>query len=82
MPDIHDMELDARPSDQELYGNKTMTAVAMLLSGENTDCKHENREYQPFESDTNVSESYHCVDCGKELEIPEPNEDTMRGEDR
>ena len=66
MPDIHDMELDARPTDQELYG----------------ECKHEQREYQPLERDTNVQESYHCVDCGEELVIPEPDEDTMRGEDR
>ena len=66
MPDIHDMELDARPSDQELYEV----------------CEHKNKEFQPFERDTNVPESYHCVDCGEELEIPEPDEDTMRGEDR
>lgn len=72
MPDIHDMELDARPSDQELNDLKALFAV----------CEHENKEYQPFESDTNVSESYHCIDCGEELEIPEPDEDTMRGEDR
>jgi hypothetical protein len=45
-------------------------------------CEHKNREFQPFERNTNVPESYHCVDCGEELEIPEPDEDTMRGEDR
>ena len=65
MPDIHDMELDARPSDQELY-----------------DCSHKNTTYQPFEHDTNVKESYSCDVCGKELELPEPDEHTMRGEDR
>ena len=66
MPDIHDMEWDARPTNKEMFGA----------------CEHENREYQPFEHDTNISESYCCIDCGEELEIPEPDEDTMRGEDR
>ena len=66
MPDIHDMELDVRPTDKEIFEV----------------CEHESREYQPFERDTNVPESYYCVDCGKELDIPEPDEDTMRGEDR
>ena len=67
MPDIHDMELDARPSDQELY-----------------DCSHKNTTYQAQERDTNVSEGISCDDCGKELELSdfEPDEDTMRGEDR
>ena len=41
-----------------------------------------NTEYQPAESDTNVSESYTCEDCGIDLPLPEPNEDSLRGEDR
>lgn len=70
MPDIHDMELDARPSEADFEIEE--------LCG----CTHKNTTYQPFEHDTNVKESYSCDVCGKELELPEPDEDTMRGEDR
>jgi|TARA_R110000823_G_scaffold275115_1_gene393923 hypothetical protein len=41
-------------------------------------CEHTNRHYQPAEEDTNVHESYTCDDCGKELDIPEPDWDLMR----
>ena len=61
MPDIHDAELDARPTEQDL-------------------CEHENKTYQPYEYDTNIGESYSCDDCGTELDIPEPDEDTLRGD--
>ena len=72
MPDIHDMELDARPSDQELYGD------------DKADCSHKNTTYQAREYDTNVGEGISCDDCGKELDLLdyEPDEDTMRGEER
>jgi hypothetical protein len=36
-------------------------------------CKHESKEYQPYERDTNVPEGYYCLDCNKELPIPEPD---------
>jgi predicted SprT family Zn-dependent metalloprotease len=45
-------------------------------------CEHKNPFYQPREFDTNIAESYYCDDCGKELDLPEPDEDTMRGEER
>jgi cellulose biosynthesis protein BcsQ len=53
-------------------------------SGELKDkfCKHENTEYQPAEPDNNIHESYTCENCGIDLPLPEPDEDTMRGEDR
>ena len=68
----------------ELNPNQTMTAVAMLLSGEDTTCKHENTEYQPAEPENNIHESYNCEDCGTELPLPEPDEDSLKpdGEDR
>jgi|TARA_R100001480_G_C4705864_1_gene178131 hypothetical protein len=45
-------------------------------------CPHKNMVFQAYEPDTNVQENYFCDDCGKEFDIPEPDEDTMRGEDR
>ncbi len=41
-------------------------------------CEHENKTYQAEEKDTNVPESYICDDCGRELELPEPDEDILR----
>ena len=72
MPDIHDMELDARPTVQEM-------------------CEHKNPRYQPTEyhetdvgigmlSNISIYESYTCDDCGKQLDIPEPDEDMLRGD--
>tara|TARA_R110000824_G_scaffold368282_1_gene557576 strand:- start:430 stop:765 length:336 start_codon:yes stop_codon:yes gene_type:complete len=58
--------------------NKTMTDVATLLSEGDTICKHENPEYQPAEPENNIHESYNCEDCGIELPLPEPDEDTFR----
>jgi hypothetical protein len=43
-------------------------------------CKHEEKEYQAYEPDTNVPESYSCVDCGAELDIPEPDWDALNKE--
>jgi len=43
-------------------------------------CKHEEKEYQAYEPDTNVPESYSCVDCGAEFDIPEPDWDLMNKE--
>ena len=47
-------------------------------------CRHENTEYQPAESDTNIPESYTCEDCGIDMPLPEPAEDSLKpdGEDR
>ena len=39
-------------------------------------CEHLNTEYQPEEYDTNASESLICLDCGKDLEPPEPDWDS------
>ena len=61
MPDKYDMELDARPTVQEI-------------------CVHENMEYQEYERDTNIPEDYFCLDCGKQFDIPEPDEDELRGD--
>tara|TARA_R110002020_G_scaffold51168_2_gene144978 strand:+ start:4566 stop:4811 length:246 start_codon:yes stop_codon:yes gene_type:complete len=74
MPDIYDMELDARPTAQELYSNDSDKA----------DCSHKNTTYQAREYDTNVGEGISCDDCGRELDLLdyEPDEDTLRGEDR
>ena len=41
-------------------------------------CEHKNQNYQPYEPDTGLYESYSCDDCGKELDIPEPDWDLMR----
>ena len=43
-------------------------------------CNHEKTEYQAYEPDTNVLESYSCVDCGAELDIPEPDWDALNKE--
>ena len=47
-------------------------------------CKHENTEYQPAEWENNIHESYTCEDCGIDLPLPEPDEDSLKpdGEDR
>ena len=41
-------------------------------------CEHENKTYQQEELENNVPESYTCDDCGKDLDIPEPDWDLMR----
>ena len=41
-------------------------------------CVHENITYQQEEFENNVPESYTCDDCGKDLDIPEPDWDLMR----
>mgnify|MGYP001398180775 CR=1 FL=1 len=46
------------------------------------ECEHENKTYQAHEPDVNVPESYSCDDCGKELDIPEPDWDEIGKEDR
>jgi len=41
-------------------------------------CNHDNMEYQAKEEDTNVPEDYYCLDCNKQFELPEPDEDIWR----
>ena len=38
-------------------------------------CEHDNTEYIPYESDTNVQENYICLDCGINLPLPEEDVD-------
>ena len=38
-------------------------------------CEHETATYQEWEKDNNVPESYTCDECGKDLEMPEPDWD-------
>ena len=40
-------------------------------------CEHYFKTYQAEEKDTNIPESYTCDECGKELDIPEPDFDLM-----
>ena len=54
--------------------------IAVIVDGDDNNCEHRNRHYQPEEYDTNVPESYNCEDCGAELEIPEPDWDLMYGD--
>ena len=67
MPDFYDMMQDAYPSISEI--NEMI---------EQSECEHKDTEYQPYEEDTNIPESYNCLDCGKDLPIPEPDEDELR----
>ena len=46
-----------------------------LFSKEGNFCEHLTTEYQPEEKENNVPESLNCVDCGEELEPPEPDWD-------
>jgi len=36
-------------------------------------CEHETTEYQPAEAENNAPESLSCVECGKDLPVPEPD---------
>ena len=56
--------------------------IAVIVDGDDNNCEHRNRHYQPKEYDTNIPESYNCEDCGAELEIPEPDWDLMYKEQR
>lgn len=38
-------------------------------------CPHDSQYYQPEEKENNVPESLWCEDCGKDLDIPEPDID-------
>ena len=34
-------------------------------------CEHETTEYQPAEAENNAPKSLSCVECGKDLPVPE-----------
>ena len=53
-------------------------AISDIEAQDSYKCEHENKTYQAEEKDTNVGESYTCEDCGADLDIPEPDEDTLR----
>ena len=46
-----------------------------LLSKDGSFCEHLNTEYQPEEVENNASESLICLDCGEDLDPPEPDWD-------
>ena len=73
MPDIYDMTTDAYPS---------MSQVTEELA--QADCEkkteHKNDEYVAEDQEHGIKEHMYCLDCGKELDIPEPDEDMMRGD--
>lgn len=58
-----------------------MKEVDIVTEETQEQCKHTNKEYQPYERDTNVGERYFCLDCDKDLPIPEPDWDLMNKED-
>ena len=38
------------------------------------ECRHQYTEYQPKEDDTNTQESITCAVCGKDLPLPQPDD--------
>ena len=38
-------------------------------------CRHLDTEYQPKEDDTNTQESITCAVCGKDLPLPQPDDE-------
>ena len=40
-------------------------------------CEHKKKTYQAKEEDTNVPETYTCDDCGKDIDMPEPDWDNV-----
>ena len=67
MPDIHDMELDARPSPQDICEHNQDS----IETGEDYYGREEN-QYTKY---------FFCGDCGIEIDW-EPDEDLMRGKER
>ena len=67
MPDIHDMELDARPSPQDICEHDKDS----IETSEDYYGKEEHQYIKYF----------FCDDCGIEVDW-EPDEDLRRGEDR
>ena len=40
-------------------------------------CEHKNTEWIPCEESTNVQEDNICLDCGKSVDLPQPNWDLI-----
>ena len=73
MPDIKDMKWDAYPSVSE-----ALELIDQAICEENTE--HKNAEYVPEDQECGITENMFCLDCGKQLDIPEPDEDELRGD--
>jgi len=73
MPDKYDMELDARPSVSEI-ARQAAQAHCQEQTG------HKNYEYVEDDQEHGIKEHMFCKDCGELLDIPEPDEDMMRGD--
>ena len=70
MIDIHDAELDARITKQELCEHKNPNYQPTEY--------HETDVGIGILTNISIHESYTCDDCGTELDIPEPDWDLMR----
>jgi len=57
-----------------------MKEVDIVTEETQEQCKHTNKEYQPYERDTNIGERYFCLDCDEDLPIPEPDWDLLNKE--
>ena len=55
--------------DGWIITNSTPFSLTMI------ECEHDNTEYIPYESYTNVQENYICLDCGINLPLPEEDID-------
>ena len=73
MPDIHDMTSDAYPSVSEVT-KEIAQANCQEQRG------HKNYEYVAESQECGIVEHMFCLDCGEILDIPEPDEDMMRGD--
>ena len=70
MIDIHDAELDASITEQELCEHKNPNYQPTEY--------HETDVGIVILTNISIHESYTCDDCGTELDIPEPDWDLMR----
>jgi len=43
-------------------------------------CDHNEKEYQAEETENNVPESLHCVDCNKEFDVQDEQEAQLENE--
>ena len=73
MPDIHDMTSDAYPSVSDVT-KEIAQAHCQEQRG------HKNYEYVAEDQECGIVEHMFCLDCGEILDIPEPDEDMMRGD--
>ncbi len=73
MPDIHDIKSDAYPSVSE-----AAKELAQAHCEEQTG--HSNYEYVEEDQKSGIKEHMYCMDCGELLDIPEPDEDELRGD--